>query len=72
MTKRIRWPFDRRSGNDRRRIINRGYFRLGGDERRIGGERRSGKERRKDWLRVTKWSSAWADLLGIKKRIRKR
>jgi hypothetical protein len=72
MTKRIRWPFDRRSGRERRRIINRGYFRLGGDERRIRGERRSGIERRKDWLRVTKWSSAWADLLGVKKRVRRR
>jgi len=52
MTIRLRWPFDRRSGEDRRRITNRGYFRSGGDERRSWRERRSGKERRKDWLRV--------------------
>ena len=72
MAKRIRFPFDRRSGSDRRRIINRGYFRLGGDERRARGERRFGRERRKDWRRVTKWSSAWVDLLDTKKRFRKR
>ena len=72
MAKRIRFPFDRRSGVDRRRIFNRGYFRLGGDERRIGGERRSGKERRKDWFRVTKWSSVWEEFLDIKRRFRKR
>ena len=72
MTKRIRFPFDRRSGEERRRILNRGYFRLGGDERRGGEERRSGPERRKDWLRVTKWSSMWADLMDIKKRFRKK
>jgi hypothetical protein len=60
MAVRIRFPYDRRSGKDRRIIINRGYFRNGGEERRRGEERRMGNERRKDWVRVTKWSSAWS------------
>ena len=64
MEKTLRFLFDRRSGDDRRKIFNRGYFRSGGDERRIAKERRSTGERRKDWRRVTVWSSAFRGLLG--------
>lgn len=70
MTVRIRFPFDRRSGGERRRIVNRGYFRNGGDERRGGKERRSGNERRRDWVRVTKWSSVWSELAHAEKNSR--
>jgi hypothetical protein len=62
MEQQLRLPFDRRSGEDRRKIFNRGYFRLGGDERRSRRERRSLHERRKDWIRVTEWSSSWREL----------
>ena len=67
MTIRIRFPFDRRSGGDRRRIVNRGYFRNGGDERRGGKERRAGNERRKDWEKVRKLSSVWSELANAEK-----
>jgi hypothetical protein len=57
MTERLRLPFDRRSGLDRRKIYNLVYSQVKGTERRSGKERRSGNERRKGWFRVTKWSS---------------
>jgi hypothetical protein len=72
MAIRIRFPYDRRSGGDRRRIVNRGYFRNGGDERRGGEERRSGNERRRDWVKVTKWSSAWSEFTHTKKNAERR
>ena len=50
MTKRLRSPFERRSGNDRRKIGRQEHFPFEGDERRTGKERRSGKDRRKDWI----------------------
>jgi len=55
MTEKLRLPFDRRSGKDRRETINRRYVRDEGESRR-GKERRTRQERRKDWVKVTKWS----------------
>ena len=63
MQKTLRLLFDRRAGEDRRKIFNRGYFRLGGDERRTGKERRSREERRGDWIRVSVWSSTFKGFL---------
>jgi len=58
MEERVRLAFDRRSGEDRRKIYTVEYARIEGNERRSNRERRSGIERRKDWTKVTKWSSA--------------
>lgn len=57
MTEKLRLPYDRRSGLDRRKIYNLAYGHVKGIERRSGKERRFGNERRKGWFRVTKWSS---------------
>lgn len=50
---------DRRSGKDRRSIVNLNYFLDGGPERRFRKERRSREERRADWIRVSKWYSVF-------------
>jgi hypothetical protein len=63
MQKTLRLLVDRRSGEDRRKIYNQGYFRLGGDERRTGKERRTTEERRKDWIRMSVWSSTFKGFL---------
>ena len=39
--------FDRRTGEDRRKVYTLGYFTNGGVERRTGQDRRSGNDRRK-------------------------
>ena len=57
MEERFRFPADRRSGGDRRKIYNMVYARDEGNERRSNKERRSGIEQRKDWVKDTKWSS---------------
>ena len=62
MTEKRRFPFDRRSGEDRRKAYKLGYFSEGGVERRTGKERRSGKERRKGWIMISEWSSVWPGL----------
>jgi len=59
MVERRRFGFDRRSGNDRRRVYKLGYFLSGGVERRCGKERRSRLERRAEWVRVNEWSSVF-------------
>ena len=51
---------DRRSGSDRRKVYELGYFLSGGVERRSGKERRSLVERRAEWLGVNDWSSVFA------------
>ena len=65
MTKKIRLPFDRRSGKDRRGAYDLEYSLKGGVERRSGIERRSGNERRKGWLMVSEWSSIWPEFVDI-------
>jgi hypothetical protein len=64
MPQKIRFPFDRRSGEDRRKAYRLGYFLEGGTERRSGNERRHQHERRKAWIRISEWSSMRKDLLG--------
>ena len=56
--------FDRRTGEERRRVLSLDYF-VNGKERRIGAERRRRGEMRKGWFRVNKWSSV---LVGSKAR----
>ena len=65
MEQKIRLPFDRRSGEDRRMICRLEYFMEGGIERRSGKERRSGIERRADWVSVSEWSSAYAQFADL-------
>ena len=57
--------FDRRSGEDRRRVYDLNYFLNGGAERRNGSERRTQIERRVDWMRVSKWFSVFRGDLRI-------
>jgi hypothetical protein len=59
---RIRFPYDRRTGLERREGFDPSYLLKGGVERRSGRERRSKIERRKGWHRVTEWSSSWDDI----------
>jgi hypothetical protein len=60
--KRIGDPFlDRRSGDDRRRGFDLGYFAQGGIERRKGIECRHKDERRDQYFRIDKWSSVCAN-----------
>ena len=49
--------FDRRSGEDRRRLYSLDYLMNGGVERRSWKERRFYGERRVGWMKVSKWSS---------------
>jgi hypothetical protein len=59
MVERRKFGFDRRSGNDRRKVYKLGYFLSGGVERRRGRERRTRLERRTEWTRVNEWSSVF-------------
>jgi hypothetical protein len=61
MAQKIRLPFDRRSGKDRRKSQKLSYFLGGASERRKGREQRSEEERRQDWDRINKWSSIWSE-----------
>ena len=58
MPAKIRFPFDRRKGKDRRNHLDAGYFLKDGIERRSGWERRTLGERRRNWIRVDQWPSA--------------
>jgi hypothetical protein len=51
--------FDRRSGEDKRKLYNLDYFSEGGKERRKGKERRQSGERRSGWARVYNWCSVF-------------
>ena len=66
MTEKLHLPFDRLSGEDRRKVYGLGYFSEGGVERRSGRERRSGNERRKGWVMVSEWSSVWPEFVSVK------
>jgi hypothetical protein len=61
MKKRPRSPIDRRSGTDRRKAYQLGYFSKGGIERRSGIERRRRPERRRGWPRASEWPDAGAE-----------
>ena len=58
---------DRRSGKDRRRILNLHRFRYKGSERRVPDDRRSQIERRDGWVKIGKWSSVKMQDLKIAK-----
>lgn len=66
MDQRIRLPFDRRSGEDRRKAYKLGYFLEGGAERRRGDERRSGMDRRAGWVSVSEWSGIDPQFIDVK------
>lgn len=58
---------ERRTGKDRRRIFSiKGLF-FRKQDRRTSQERRSDTENRKNWVRVSKWSSAPLKNLKISK-----
>jgi hypothetical protein len=57
-TGNLRYPYDRRSGTDRR--LSSYVARI--PERRRRRDRRVSDERRKDWIRVSPWSSVFGDL----------
>ena len=67
MTKIDRAFTERRSGKDRRRIIQIKRFFFKGNDRRSVTDRRSKKERRAGWIRITKWSSVPLSKLKIAK-----
>lgn len=53
---------DRRRIDSRRKIYSLDYFAKGGLERRKKTDRRMGQnDRRKGWVRVSRWSSIFAD-----------
>jgi hypothetical protein len=59
--RRMRDSFlDRRSGDDRRRGFDLGYFAQGSIDKRNGMERRKKDERRDQYARIDKWSSICA------------
>lgn len=57
----MRFPHDRRSGIERRRISYDGHI----PERRSGKDRRVLGERRKDWIRTSQWTSTWKELYDV-------
>ena len=62
-----RFP-ERRTGKDRRKILNLQRFFYNGPERRKSlQDRRSRQERRDGWIRTNKWSSVNLDDLKISK-----
>ena len=58
---------DRRSGNDRRKILRLHRFSYKGSDRRGKQDRRSIEERRNNWVRINKWSSVHLPALKIAK-----
>jgi len=67
MEGRRRSKQDRRSGKDRRRSVSVVGLFYKGPERRAADDRRINYERRKDWIRISKWSSAPLKTLKIAK-----
>ena len=70
MTEKLRLPFNRCSGLDRRKAYELGYFLKGGIERRSGEERRPGKDRRKGGGMQSEWSSFGREFLDVKEFLR--
>ena len=70
MTRIKRESSERRSGKDRRKIINLHRLFYRGPEKRDHGERRLQSERREGWVRINKWSSVEIQRLKIAKYIR--
>jgi hypothetical protein len=67
MTKIERAFVERRSGRNRRRILQIERFFFKGENRRVQGDRRVADERRTGWIRISKWSSAPLSKLKIGK-----
>lgn len=53
MPEQIRFSYERRTGEDRRKVNTEGYYLPGGIERRRGKERRRKIERRNAWIKIS-------------------
>jgi hypothetical protein len=67
MKDKLRYPYDRRSGTDRRKQERAEEMPDTGVERRSKGEQRLWSERRKGWAKSEDWSSVWSELIEDKK-----
>ena len=63
----MRAKIERRSGKDRRKMLNLRRFFYNGPERRKVNDRRTQPERRDGWVRLSKWSSVQLADLKISK-----
>ncbi len=63
---KLRYPYDRRSGTDRRKKKRSEEMPETGVDRRSGRENRLWSERRKGWGKAEDWSSVWTELHGDK------
>jgi len=62
MKEKFRYPYDRRSGSDRRNQKRDEKMPETGVDRRSGREQRLWSERRKGWGKADDWSSVWSEL----------
>jgi len=62
MKEKFRYPYDRRSGTDRRKQKRAEEMPEAGVERRSGREQRLWNEGRKGWSKADDWSSVWSEL----------
>ena len=62
MNEKFRYPYDRRSGTDRRKKKRSEEGPDTGVDRRSGREQRLWSERRKGWAKAEDWSSVWSEL----------
>jgi len=62
MNEKFRYPYDRRSGSDRRKQKRAERMPETGVDRRSGREQRFWSERRKGWGKADDWSSVWSEL----------
>jgi hypothetical protein len=53
MPEQIRFSYERRTGEDRRKVNTEGCYLPGGIEQRSGKERRRKKERRNAWISIS-------------------
>lgn len=53
MPEQIRFSYERRTGEDRRKVNTEGHYLPGGIEQRSGRERRCKNERRKAWINIS-------------------
>jgi len=59
---KLRYPYDRRSGTDRRKKKRAEQGADTGSDRRSGREQRLWSEMRKGWSKAEDWSSVWSEL----------
>jgi len=67
MKEKFRYPYDRRTGVDRRKAKRTEDAEEKGGDRRSGREQRLWSERRKGWRKAEDWSSVWSELQEEKK-----